>query len=72
MKENNLLLKTSSNLLWRFAERFGATGVMLDASTLKVVLKNRNADLPAGSVVQSRSIVRDQVGSFFERCKNRF
>lgn len=27
MKENNLLLKTSSNLLWRFAERFGATGV---------------------------------------------
>ncbi len=43
---------------------------MLDKTTLKVILKNREADLPAGSVVQSRSIVRDQTGSFFERCKN--
>ncbi len=43
---------------------------MLDKSTLKVQLKNKGVYLPEGSVIQSRSIVRDQTGSFFERCKN--
>lgn len=43
---------------------------LIKKSTLKVRLKNRDVDLPAGSVIQSRSIVRDQTGSFFERCKN--
>lgn len=46
------------------------TAEMLDEFTLKVRLKNKNVDLPAGSVIQSRSIVRDRTGSFFERCKN--
>ena len=43
---------------------------IIDTATLKVVLKNRDINLPAGSIIQSRSIVRDQTGSFFERCKN--
>lgn len=43
---------------------------LIDKSTLKVSLKNKDVDLPAGSIIQSRSIVRDQTGSFFERCKN--
>ncbi|MBE6771934.1 MAG: hypothetical protein E7547_07325 [Ruminococcaceae bacterium] len=42
----------------------------IDAATVKAVLKNRKADLPAGSVVQTRNIVRDQTGSLFQRCKN--
>lgn len=42
----------------------------LDDFTLKIRLKNKDVDLPAGSVIQSRSIVRDRTGSFFERCKN--
>ena len=37
---------------------------------MKVRLKNKNVDLPSGSIIQSRSIVRDRTGSFFERCKN--
>ena len=43
---------------------------LIGESTLKVRLKNREVSLPAGSVIQTRSIVRDQTGSFFERCKN--
>ncbi|MBE6820717.1 MAG: hypothetical protein E7516_06670 [Ruminococcaceae bacterium] len=43
---------------------------MLDEFTLKVRLKNKDVDFPAGSIIQSRSIVRDRTGSFFERCKN--
>lgn len=42
----------------------------LDKQTLSGTLKNRDAKLPAGSIVQTRSIVRDQVGSLFNRCKN--
>lgn len=42
----------------------------IDKTTLRVQLKNRDVRLPAGSVIQSRSIVRDQTGSLFERCKN--
>lgn len=37
---------------------------------LKVTLKDRDALLPVGCTVQSRCIVRDQVGGFFERCEN--
>ena len=43
---------------------------LIGESTLKVRLKSREVSLPAGSVIQTRSIVRDQTGSFFERCKN--
>lgn len=42
----------------------------LDDNTLKVQLKNKNAELPAGTIIQTRSIVRDQTGSLFQRCKN--
>lgn len=42
----------------------------LDKQTLSGTLKNRDAKLPTGSIVQTRSIVRDQVGSLFNRCKN--
>lgn len=42
----------------------------LDKQTLSGTLKNRDAKLPSGSIVQTRSIVRDQVGSLFNRCKN--
>ena len=42
----------------------------IDDHTLAGTLRNRDANLPAGSIVQTRSIVRDQVGSLFNRCKN--
>lgn len=38
--------------------------------TLKVTLKNKDAFFPAGHIMQTRSIVRDQTGSLFQRCKN--
>lgn len=38
--------------------------------TLKVELKNKDVYFPAGAVIQSRNIVRDQTGSLFQRCKN--
>lgn len=41
-----------------------------DDFTLKVQLKNKNADFPAGCIIQTRSIVRDQTGSLFQRCRN--
>ncbi len=41
-----------------------------DTYTLKVRLKNSEAFLPEGSIVQSRNVVRDQIGGFFEECKN--
>lgn len=37
---------------------------------LRLTLKNRQAHLPAGSIIQTRNIVRDQTGSLFQRCKN--
>lgn len=43
---------------------------MLDSNTLKVTLKNKNIYFPAGAIIQSRNIVRDQTGSMFQRCKN--
>ncbi len=42
----------------------------IDTHTLKLHLKNKHADLLAGHIVQTRSIVRDQTGSLFQRCKN--
>lgn len=42
----------------------------IDDTTLRVWLKNKNAYFPAGCIVQTRSIVRDQTGSLFQRCKN--
>lgn len=42
----------------------------LDRHTLKGTLKNKEANLPEGSIVQTRSIVRDQTGSLFNRCRN--
>ena len=41
-----------------------------DAHTVKGTLVNRDAPLPEGSIVQTRSIVRDQTGSLFNRCKD--
>lgn len=38
--------------------------------TLRVSLKNKDADFTAGNIIQTRSIVRDQTGSLFQRCKN--
>lgn len=38
--------------------------------TLRVSLKNKDADFTAGNIIQTRSIVRDQTGSMFQRCKN--
>lgn len=42
----------------------------IDAHSVRVTLKNKDADLPAGSVIQNRNITRDQTGSLFQRCKN--
>ncbi|MBQ4048078.1 MAG: hypothetical protein IJC93_06890 [Clostridia bacterium] len=42
----------------------------IDAQTVRVRLANPDAFFPAGHVMQTRSIVRDQVGSLFQRCKN--
>ena len=37
---------------------------------LTVTLKNKDVFFPAGYILQERSIIRDQTGSLFERCKN--
>ncbi len=42
----------------------------LDEHTIRVKLSNKDADFVKGHIFQVRSIVRDQVGSFFQRCKN--
>lgn len=42
----------------------------ISSDTLKIHLKNKTLHMPAGSVIQSRNIVRDQTGSLFQRCKN--
>lgn len=41
-----------------------------DAFTLRVELKNKDIHFPAGCIIQTRNIVRDQTGSLFQRCKN--
>ncbi|MBQ8014695.1 MAG: hypothetical protein IJ264_00755, partial [Clostridia bacterium] len=42
----------------------------IDEATLEVTLENKSVDFPAGCIVQTRNIVRDQTGSLFQRCKN--
>lgn len=42
----------------------------LSSDTLRIHLKNKSLHMPAGSVIQSRNIVRDQTGSLFQRCRN--
>ncbi len=42
----------------------------LGGNVLRVTLKNKNANFPAGCIVQTRNIVRDQTGGMSERCKN--
>lgn len=42
----------------------------IDEYTVKAVMKNKQTKFPVGATVQSRVIVRDQLGGFFERCKN--
>lgn len=51
------------NLDFEFIEK-------IDERNLIVTLKDKNCYFPAGSIIQTRNITRDQVGSFFERCKN--
>ena len=43
---------------------------ILKENVLRVTPKIENAVFPKGSIIQTRSIVRDQTGSFFERSKN--
>ena len=42
----------------------------LGNNIVRFTLKNKEAHLPVGSVIQTRNIVRDQTGSLFQRCKN--
>ncbi len=42
----------------------------LDDLTLKVRLKNKEADFIPGCIFQTRNIIRDQTGAYFNRCKN--
>ena len=42
----------------------------IDATTLRVHLKNDSDKFKAGCIFQTRNIVRDQTGSLFQRCKN--
>ena len=42
----------------------------LDENTLQVRLKNKEARLPVGCVLQTRNIIRDQVGGLFQRSRN--
>lgn len=42
----------------------------LDDKTLRVTLVDKDSDFCEGNIFQTRSIVRDQTGSLFNRCKN--
>ncbi len=42
----------------------------IGSDTLRISFKNKSLFIPEGSVIQSRNIVRDQMGSLFQRCKN--
>ena len=42
----------------------------LGNNVLRVYFKNPKITFKAGTTIQTRNIIRDQVGSFFERCKN--
>ncbi len=41
-----------------------------EKNVLKVTLKNKELDFPAGAIIQTRNIIRNQTGSLFQRCKN--
>lgn len=43
---------------------------IIGKNILKCTLLNKNAPINKGEIFQTRSIIRDQVGSMFERCKN--
>ena len=43
---------------------------VLEKNILRVYFKNPENCFKAGTTIQTRNIIRDQVGSFFERCKN--
>ncbi len=43
---------------------------VLDEYTLRLTLANKEADFKPGNIFQTRSIVRDQTGSLFNRSKN--
>ena len=43
---------------------------VLEKNLLRVYFKNSEICFKAGTTIQTRNIIRDQVGSFFERCKN--
>ncbi|MBR3767631.1 MAG: hypothetical protein IKL10_05270 [Clostridia bacterium] len=43
---------------------------IIGENTLKCILLNKDAVLRKGEIIQTRNIIRDQVGSMFERCKN--
>lgn len=43
---------------------------VLEKNLLRVYFKNPEKCFKAGTTIQTRNIIRDQVGSFFERCKN--
>lgn len=43
---------------------------VLEKNLLRVYFKNPENCFKAGTTIQTRNIIRDQVGSFFERCKN--
>lgn len=42
----------------------------IDETTLAVSLADKDAAFSVGCIYQTRNIVRDQTGSFFQRCKN--
>lgn len=42
----------------------------LGINQLRVVLKKKDADFEPGCIFQTRNIVRDHTGAFFQRCKN--
>ncbi|MBR2876334.1 MAG: hypothetical protein IKC01_04285, partial [Clostridia bacterium] len=43
---------------------------ILSDNTLRVYFENPQKAFKSGTTIQTRNIIRDQVGSFFERCKN--
>lgn len=42
----------------------------LDAHTLRCTLDGRKIDLPVGTIIQTRNVIRDQVGGMLQRCKD--
>ena len=42
----------------------------IDDFTLRVWLENKDVDFTEGCIFQTRNIIRDQTGAYFNRCKN--